>query len=398
MINLCEAGRLLYISSVDVSLGNGPGVNEREFILALHKAIGDRAHFLIPQPEGAVPELPISACTFSLSHRRHSPRHYPSHVWSTMRLADQLLSHRDYELLLFRLDVLPFAPLVITRKSQVPYALKTLGQGMMHVLSEKVRWIGRPLARANQILVRQLVKNAIVADSVSEMQVRYLRETLGVEPSKIVWIDNAVNTDRFFPMSTTEARRELELEQYDPVVGYVGNYPHERGGTQLINAVPRLLPKYPNLGLVILGNGKELQNLVSLADALGVAQHCVFPGHVPFDQVPTYVNALDVCASIQQPKGFGMSELKVRQYLACGKPVIASTPGSNDFLPGENLGSLVSYDDMSSIAHELDRWLSLTADERYAFSSRAFQFARNNLSVEQSVAKRIALWNERLNS
>ena len=71
--SLRDNGRILYVSSVDVSLGNGPAVNEVEFIVALHELIGERAHFCIPEPEHAVADLPRAACTFVRPHRRHSP-------------------------------------------------------------------------------------------------------------------------------------------------------------------------------------------------------------------------------------------------------------------------------------------------------------------------------------
>lgn len=396
MINLHESGRILYISSVDVSIGNGPGVNEREFILALHRAIGDRAHFLIPQPADAVHDLPIGACTFSLPHRRHNPRYFPGHVLSQIRLANEILSRQEFDLLLFRLDVLPVAPLYITKKHQIPYALKTLGQGLMKALGERGRWLGKSLMGINRWLVIQLVTNALAADSVSVMQVEYLQRILGADPNKIVWIDNAVNTNRFFTSSTAEARRELGLTKFDPIVGYVGTRPWERGGMQLIETTPPLLSKYPNLGLVILGDGEGLDDLKKRAHELQVENQCLFTGYVPFHKVPLYVNSLDVGVSISlRSDRRAASELKVRQYLACGKPVVIS-PGSNDFVAIENLGSIVQPTNLETIATELDRWLSLMADERSEFARKATEYVDDNLSIETAVAKRFELWGERL--
>ena len=79
MTDLSKYGQVLYVSSADISFGDGPGVNERDFILALHKALGDRAHFLIPQPLNPVPEVPESACTFTLPHRAHDMKLFVHH-------------------------------------------------------------------------------------------------------------------------------------------------------------------------------------------------------------------------------------------------------------------------------------------------------------------------------
>lgn len=396
MINFHQSGQILYIATRDVSIGNGPGVNEREFILALHAAIGDRAHFLIPQPVDKVPELPVSACTFSLPHRHYNPRYFPGHVLSQIRLADEILSRRQFDLLLFRLDVLPFAPFYITRKHQVPYALKTLSPALMWALSKRGGWLGRSLEGINRWLIRQLVAKALVSDACSVAQVEYFQRVPGVNSQKIVWIDNAVNPSRFFPSSIVEARRELGLTKFKPIVGYIGGFPSEFGARQLIEVAPCLVSKYPNLGLLIVGNGPGLSDLKKQADELQIGNHCVFTGYVPFDEVPVCANALDVGVSFLQPKHSAASEQKVRQYLACGKPVVVS-PGANDyFLTSSNLGSIVQAADLEGIAAELDRWLSLTPDERGEFARRASEYARDNLSVEVALARRFEVWAERL--
>ena len=398
MSELSISGRILYVSSVDISIGNGPGVNEREFVLALYRSIGDRAHFLIPKPVDNVTELPLSAGTFSLPHKEHSLRHFPNHVISTIRLANHVLSTRTYDLVVFRLDLMPIAPLCISRRHHVPFVLKTLGQGQMNTLVEKISWpLGPVLAEINKLMVGRLAHDAIAVDTVSELQREYLGERLKLGLEKIFVVDNAVNTRRFFPASKEIARRELGLIQFDPIIGYIGNHAAlNRGGKQLILAARDLLQKYPKLGVLILGDLSGSESLIDLAQQHNLQDHCLFTGYVPFERVPIYINALDVGVSLLAPRYRGQSELKVRQYLACGKPVVATTPGRNDFLAEQRLGSLVRSDDQDEICVELDRWLSLGADDQLEFASRAAQYARDQLSVERSLAMRMNLWNERL--
>jgi len=395
MINLLEEGRILYISSTDVSIGNGPGVNEREFILALYGLIGDRAHFLIPQPKETIAELPADACTFCAPYERNL-LNYWSHLGSQVRQADKLLSERNFDLVVVRLTLFPLSSLGITRKDRIPYAIKTLGVGPITVLDEKGGWFGSTLNKINRRIFRHLVTHALVADSDSKLHVETLKRVLDVNSDSIVWVDNTVNVKRFFPSPKQEARSELGLNHFDPIIGYVGSRPWERGGMQLIEAAPRLLSKYPNLGVVIIGEGKELEEMKQRAQVLKVAERCRFEGYVPFDKIPAYINSLDlgVSISIREDRQVN-SELKVRQYLACGKPVVIS-PGSNEFVVGENLGSVVQPTDIEVITSEIDDWLSLTTDEIEEFSRRAVEFMRTNLSMEAGVSKRINLWGERL--
>jgi glycosyltransferase involved in cell wall biosynthesis len=395
MNNLLEEGHILYISSTDVSIGNGPGVNEREFILTLYDLIGDRAHFLIPRPKEEVVDLPAGACTYCLPYKRH-PLNYWGHTASQVRLANKLLSQREFDLIVMRLSLFPLSSLRLTRKHRIPYAIKTLGVGPLNVLDDKGWWLGSSLNKLNHRMFKSLVHNAIVADTDSTLHVETLQRILGVNSDTIVWIDNTVNVKRFFPSSTINARKELGLTQFDPIIGYIGSRPWERGGMQLIEAAPQLLSKYPNLGVVIIGEGKELEDMKKRARELKIADRVRLEGYIPFDRIPLYVNSLDVGVSISLSEDRRVnSELKVRQYLACGKPVVIS-PGSNKFVVEENLGSVVQPTDIDAIAKELDYWLSFPSDKREAFCQRAAEYMFNNLSMEAGVNKRIDLWSKRL--
>jgi glycosyltransferase involved in cell wall biosynthesis len=395
-IDFASAGDILYVSSIDVSVGNGPGVNEREFIHALHTAMGSRAHFLIPEPEHAVSDLPLSDCTFTLPHRRHHPLHFLAHSWSKVRRARELLARRHFDLVVFRLDVLPVAALLITRKCGTPYALKTLGQNSLKILDSRGGWVGRSLKGLNRRMVKQVVSRAIVADSVTELQAEFLASGLGEDPARIVWIDNAVNTQRFSRTSPELARAELGLEAHDPIIGYVGSRPAERGGMALIEAAARLSGKYPRLGVLIVGDGPGMESLLTRARELGVEDRCVLTGYVPFDRVPLHINSLDVAVSISQLEDRrAASELKVRQYLACGKPVVIS-PGGNEFVAREELGSVVDPSDHDAIAASLDHWLARSSAEREEFAQRAEEYMRRHLSMGSAIARRFSLWGERL--
>ena len=394
-MDLRKNGRILYISSVDISIGNGPGVNELEFILALHRLIGDRVHFLIPRPAEKVADLPEDLCTFTFPHNGHKLWRYLVHIMSQIRFAKRLLATCRFDLLLFRLDVMPFMPLYITKKFDIPYALKNLGPGPQHVLYDKGGILGRLLGPINSVLTKQLVKSALVADTVSKMQQRYLEKAHHTKQNKIVSVANSVNTERFYPVPTKVARETLDIEELNPIIGYVGNLPWERGGSQIVETIPALLSKYPKIGAVVLGDGSGLNALRRRAHELKIGDRCIFTGYVHYHKVPLYVNALDVGVSILEPKCYAACEQKVRQYLACGKPVIA-TPGSNDFLATLNLGSIIKPYDIGAMAREIDRWLSLTKEEHMEFANRAIQYAREHLSVQHAVAKRIALWDDRL--
>jgi glycosyltransferase involved in cell wall biosynthesis len=85
----------------------------------------------------------------------------------------------------------------------------------------------------------------------------------------------------------------------------------------------------------------------------------------------------------------------VRQYLACGKPIVIS-PGGNEFVPREGFGTVVPPEDILAITDAIARWLSLTAEERAAFAARAARYMHEHLSMAAAIERRIRLWAERM--
>ncbi|MEN8162460.1 MAG: glycosyltransferase family 4 protein [Myxococcota bacterium] len=395
-MDLEREGRILYISPADVSVGSGPGVNENEFVHAMHAALGDRAQFLVPQPSEAVDDLPAEALHFCTPHRRYHPLHFPRHVVSQIRAANRLLREQHFDLLVFRIDVFPFVPFYLTARHRLPYAIKTLGTGALNVLHDRAGLLGDALAPVNQAMFRRLVSRALAADTDSVLHAEELRRRLGQPDEQVVWIDNAVNTGRFRPSGQAEARRAVGLEAFDPIVGYVGSRPWERGGAQLVEAAARLLPKHPRLGVVVVGAGEPVAKLRERAAALGIAEHCRFPGYVPYRQIPAYVRSLDVGVSLSlQPERQMNSELKVRQYLAAGKPIVIS-PGSNEFVVEQGFGSVVPPEDIDGITDAIGAWLDAPAAEREAFANRTAAYMHEHLSMAAAIARRLRLWGERV--
>jgi len=154
---------------------------------------------------------------------------------------------------------------------------------------------------------------------------------------------------------------------------------------------PALLSTFPSLGVVILGDGKNLHTLKERATALGISDQVMFAGSVPYETVPDWINALDVGVSFLKPAHSGASEQKVRQYLACGIPVVVS-PGSSQFVETAGIGSVVAYDDLGGIADAISKWLDMDANVQKETELRACQYVLDRLSLQYSCQKRIDIW------
>ena len=388
--------KILYISSVDVSLTKGPSANEREFIPALYRLKGEKSHFLIPKPCNTLPkDIPVSACTFTKPHKERKPLDWIFHQVSVVRKTKKILSENSFDLIVIRADVFPFCYRYVTNKHGIPFAMKTAGSGEFKVFRRK-NLLLKALKGLNQLFYNSLVSNAIYVDVVSPMQRNSLREITGAG-EKIQWIDNGVNIDRFKPADKKESKKKLQLEKFDPIIGYAGNLPWKRGGMQIVQALPELSKKYPNIGGVILGSGEGMQSLYDEARSLGVYERCVFTGQVDYNLVVDYINCMDVGISQLNYDEQGASEQKVRQYLACGKPVIVSPGEVNQFISDKNLGYIVSHDDINGFLKAIKSILDLSENEYDLISKRSREYAENNLSFRSKVLERIEAWEKVLN-
>lgn len=400
-------GRILYMSSVDISRPNGPGVNEREFVLGLIQHLEDRVRILLPEPRFETPDLdtirPHAVLTPPV------PGKGLRRAWGPQmeQYRQALCLHREtpFDLVVTRLGQYPLGLYRFLRATGLPLAIKTLGIGIpdipkaypgLHGIAERTRRrIRRPVHRW---LVRRLLRRALAVDACTPELIGQITHHLPVDPDRVFLVPNATNVDRFVPRDSMAARKEMGLADFGPILGYVGGQPSKKGGRAMIEAATRLMSDYPDLGVVIVGG--DVEELRGLAEKRGIAGHVVLPGKVPYDEVPAYINTFDIgCvlmdAALEQTTGNDVQ--KIRQYLASGLPVIAS-PGGNGFLEEQGLGTLVATEDLDGIARAARFWLEQSAERREELAQRARAYVVANLSTEATLTRRLDRWRELLSA
>src|SRR5205823_5616583 len=96
-----------------------------------------------------------------------------------------------------------------------------------------------------------------------------------------------------------------------------------------------------------------------LAAHTGVAESVIFTGMQPYSILPDIIRSSDVCINPFHLNGITRNILptKLFQYMACGKPVLAtSLPGTRVFLSGEEQG--VVYSELAEFNNQLTELLS----------------------------------------
>lgn len=143
---------------------------------------------------------------------------------------------------------------------------------------------------------------------------------VGVPSERIVVIPNGINREHFTAAPTpTEAKARLGLSGR-LVLGFTGFVRDWHGVDRVIhwlgsNDAPA------NAMLLVVGDGPVRGELEKLAAALGLGDRVRFTGVIDRDRVPEHVAAFDI--ALQPAVVPYASPLKLFEYLALGKPVIA---------------------------------------------------------------------------
>lgn len=237
-------------------------------------------------------------------------------------------------------------------------------------------------------LTRQLESHAVRAADAVAVICEGLRGDLiarGVDAGKIVVSPNGVDMDQFgAPVDRDPAlTAKLGLEGAD-VVGFIGSFYDYEGLDDLIAAMPRLVRARPKAKLLLVGGGPMEQALRDQAMASPFADHIVFVGRVPHDQVEHYYAQVDVLAYPRKAMRLTdlVTPLKPLEAMAQGRLVAASGVGGHRELIQDGVtGTLFAPDDPAAIASALAGLFADRAiwDERRAVA-RAFVERERNWS------------------
>lgn len=143
--------------------------------------------------------------------------------------------------------------------------------------------------------------------------------------TSIVVIPNPIDLS----IAKTKIQEASNSFDFDYIVS-AGRLIPEKGYDILIQAFKQIKEQHQNLKLVILGNGKELENLKSITEKLELINDVVFPGHVT--NVYTYFKNAKLCIVSSRIEGFPNVLLQMMSQNT--KVVSTLCAGGIDTIPG----------------------------------------------------------------
>lgn len=154
----------------------------------------------------------------------------------------------------------------------------------------------------------------------------------GVEPGRVSNFIQGVDLDRFHAGNRSEARQRLGIPSDGPLLLWIGNMVPVKAAERVILVARRLVGRFPDLQVAMVGHGPDAAALRRLAGESGaLAARIHFPGPVPSANLPPWYHAADVMVLPSRSEGVPNVLLEA---LATGLPFVASRVGSvEDLLP-----------------------------------------------------------------
>ncbi|MCC7445937.1 MAG: glycosyltransferase family 4 protein [Anaerolineae bacterium] len=185
---------------------------------------------------------------------------------------------------------------------------------------EEEQQYGVGLKEAARDIHRQVTDRAKLLIAVNKTMRRNLIEE-GLPESKIITVENGIDSRVFrLGVDGQPRRRQYNIPDDAVVIVFVGSFQHYHRVDLLLQAFAQIKTNQ-HAHLLLIGEGLTSTDCKALAHSLGLMDRVTFTGNIPYQDVASYVAAGDI-AIMPATNDYG-NPMKVYEYMAMGKPVIA---------------------------------------------------------------------------
>jgi glycosyltransferase involved in cell wall biosynthesis len=220
-----------------------------------------------------------------LPDRRHSVVALPLFLAEMARRRRDLLAlverHRVGVIQTQGLGTLDFLVMTLRRRGRLQ-VWWTIQNANFLVRAEHLpghRWFLRPKRTAHRLLYRfgARIVDGIIA--VSDETAASFRRSVGNVGGRITVVCNAVDVERYPAGVDREAmRRRLGLAPGEHAMTMVGTFKRQKGHRDLIEAAARVIPRFPHLRILLVGDGELAGEIRGQVEEARIADRVLFLG------------------------------------------------------------------------------------------------------------------------
>jgi mannosyltransferase len=204
--------------------------------------------------------------------------------------------------------------------------------------------------RQHSGITRWLIRRMDAIIATSDISASYLKRDATVIP-------HGVDTDRYAPPADRGAAFAEAGLPGRYAIGCFGRVRAQKGTDVFVEAMCRLLPRYPDFSAVIVGAITADQtgfanDLKTRIQAAGLSSRIVMTGELPLDDLPRWYRRLTIYAFTSRNEGFGLTLLEA---MSVGAALVASRAGAAELVVEDGVsGVLTPPGDVEALATALE--------------------------------------------
>ena len=202
-----------------------------------------------------------------------------------------------------------------------------------------------------KIINKKAIANSDLVITINE-RLKELAIELGSKMDNTIVIDAGIDFDSYNPnLSDSKIRKELGISEDDIVLFFMGWIYNFAGMKELAIDLGKNKEKYPNIKIVIVGDGDAYDDMLRIKKEYGLDNQLILTGKQPYTKIPEFLSLADFCllpAYIDEEIMQDIVPIKLYEYLAMKKVVIATRlPGiAKEFGEGHGIEYVNSADEV----------------------------------------------------
>lgn len=200
---------------------------------------------------------------------------------------------------------------------------------------------------------------------------RPILEQRGIPDNKMSYLPNSVDSF-YLPVSQDPQYENLFTGETHFLL--TGNLGEAQGIELIIEAAHELKDLYPHLRWILVGDGRNRQELEQLVRGKKLENIVSFPGRYPATVIPYLIARADASLlTLKKEPIFAITvPNRLQSYMACGKPILASIDGEAADIINESISGLVApAGDLRSFVELVKKFMNTSEEQKKQWGMNA---------------------------
>lgn len=263
---------------------------------------------------------------------------------------------------------------LLSKKYKVPFIMEVRDLWPQTLIDMGLsKW--NPFVMMLSVLEKYLYKRSDKIITLLPKAGEYI-EKFGIKLSKITWIPNGVDLERF-NLSGAELKRQ-ETSDSSFTITYTGGMSKANNLDVVVEAAEILHKDHPDIKFLLIGDGQEKARLLQMAKEKNL-DNVKFHESVPKSEIVKFLlnaNCLLFNLLYSPVFKYGISSNKLFDYLASGRPIIFSCNASNNPVKEVGAGVTVPLDNPEELADAILKLYHMPEKQKEEMGQRGKEYVK----------------------